>query len=341
MKKKWKRWLAGVLTLVVISTCMAVPAAAADREGRSLIEQIQQDDLNGMTDDAIAHLVAWMTTNEPQSLFPQLSRTIINSPLGKVFDQHYDAEHFKVTSFDGTRLNCTLFRSPKGCERDGMKHVVISAHGYQVNSLVAAAQVPLFTDLGYDVVTFDQRQTGDSDHPKCTMGYNEGKDVGSIASWVRQKYGEDVVLGIYGHSMGAATVMMYSSHDPNLAFLIEDCGYASLKGTMKDIRDRYLKFVDFDNFYERAKRYANVNGVTYDDVEPIESVRNLNPDVPALFIHGENDHYINPNNVTELYNAKRGKKAIKTFKMADHDMSQLQFMTYNKTIQDFIHQNNL
>lgn len=355
MKKTWKRLTAGVLSLVVLSAALAVPAMAGGQNPtrgssagstgtapkNSLIEQIQQDDLRGMTDDAIAHLVAWMTTNEPQSLFPQLSRTIINSPAGKSFDQVYSAEHFTVTSFDGTKLNCTLFHSPKGCKRDGKNHVLISAHGFQVNQLVAVAQVPVFADLGYDVVTFDQRQTGDSDHTKCTMGYNEGKDVGCITSWVRARYGDDVVLGLNGHSMGAATVMMYCSHDPNLAFMIEDCGYASLKGVMQDIQSRYLKFVDFDDFYSHALRYANVNGVTYDDVEPIESVRNLDPSVPVLFIHGENDHYINPSNVTALYNAKRGKKEIKTFKGADHDMSQLQFATYNKAIQNFIQSNNL
>lgn len=348
MKKIWKKWIAMLLALAVMAGCFAMPALAAGQnpaagqtQKKSLMEMIQEDDLSGMTADAVAHLVTWFTTNEPQSIFPVLERAVVASPAGKAVDQKYNAEHFTVTSFDGTKLNCTLFHTPKGCERNGKKHVVLCAHGFQVDQLVAEFQLPLFADLGYDVVTFDQRQSGLSDKTKCTMGYNEGKDCGVIASWIRQQYGEDVVLGLCGHSMGAATVMMYSSQDPNLAFLIEDCGYASLKGLMQDIQSKYLKFVDFDEFYSRALRYSNVNGVTYDDVEPIESIKKLDPNVPALFIHGTADLYVNPDNVTKLYNAKQGKKVMKTFKGAGHDQSQLQMISYNNTIREFIQSNNL
>lgn len=342
MKKIWKEWVALLLALVVMASVFAVPSLAADQTQRkSLMEMIQEDDLSGMTDDAVAHLVAWFTTNEPQQIFPMLERAVVTSPVGKAVDQKYNAEHFTVTSFDGTKLNCTLFHTPKGCERNGKKHVVLCAHGFQVDQLVAEFQLPLFADLGYDVVTFDQRQSGLSDKTKCTMGYNEGKDCGAIATWIRQQYGEDVVLGLCGHSMGAATVMMYSSQDPNLAFLIEDCGYASLKDLMQDIQSKYLKFVNFDDFYVRANRYAEVNGVNYDMVEPIESIKKLDPNVPALFIHGTGDLYVNPDNVTLLYNAKQGKKTMKTFTGAGHDQSQLQMISYNNTIREFIQSNNL
>lgn len=347
MKKHAKKLAAALLSLVMMASCMAVPALAAGSSSnnelmdKSLIEQIQDDDLSGMTADAVAHIVAWFTTNEPQQIFPILEKAVVASPIGTTVDSIYNAEHFTVTSFDGTKLNCTVFHAPNGCERDGKKHVVLCAHGFQVDQLVSDFQLPLFADLGYDVVTFDQRQSGLSDKTKCTMGYNEAKDCGAIASWIREQYGDDVVLGLNGHSMGAATVMMYSSQDPNLAFLIEDCGYASLKGLMNDIQSKYLSFVDFDEFYKRANRYADVNGVNYDMVEPIESIKQLDPDVPALFIHGTGDMYVSPDNVTLLYNAKQGKKTMKTFTGAGHDQSQLQMISYNKTIRDFIQSNNL
>lgn len=116
-------------------------------------------------------------------------------------------------------------------------------------------------------------------------------------------------------------VMMASPHVKNLAFLIEDCGYADLKGTMKDICDSYLKFVDFDNFYEAANRYATVGDVNYDSVKPINAIRALDPSVPALFLHGEGDTYIAPKNVKKLYKAKRGIREMKTFPLAGHSQS--------------------
>ncbi len=344
MKKNvMKRIVTLVIALAMLVVC-AVPAFAAngkgDADSDSLIERIQHDDLQGMTDDAIAHLVAFATTNNPQTLFPELSRTIIRSDAFQSIAQIYKMKQFYLESFDGTNLKVSRFKSPNGCEWDGKKHVVIVAHGFQVNQLAAMVQVPMFADMGYDVITWDQRQAGDSDQTKCTMGANESKDCGEIAKWVRAKYGDDVVLGLYGQSMGAATVMMYAPNDPNLAFLIEDCGYADLKATMKDIQSSYLTFVDFDNFYEAANRYATVGDVNYDSVKPIKAIRALDPSVPALFLHGEGDTYIAPKNVKKLYNAKKGIKEMKTFPLAGHSQSYyFDIIGYTECVANFLAEN--
>lgn len=335
-----KRVATLLVALVMLCVC-AVPAfAKGDADSDSLIERIQHDDLQGMTDDAMAHVIAFATTNNPQNLFPELSRTIIRSAPFQAIGKEYKMKQFYFKSFDGTNLKVTHFQSPKGCEWDGKKHVAILAHGFQVNQLAAMPQVPLFADLGYDVITWDQRQAGDSDQVKCTMGANESKDCLELVKWVRQKYGDDVVLGLYGQSMGAATVMMASSQVKDLGWLIEDCGYADLKGTMKDIAGSYLKFIDFDKFYEAANRYATVGDVNYDSVKPIRSIRALDPSVPALFLHGEGDTYIAPKNVKKLYNAKRGVKAMKTFPLAGHSQScYLYLVSYNQCIADFLEAN--
>lgn len=328
MKKNILKRLVTLAVAFVMLVVCAVPAFAAngktqkgDADSDSLIERIQHDDLQGMTDDAMAHLVAWATTNNPENLFPELSRQLLRNHPVKDIAAIYQMKQFYFESFDGTNLKVSHFRSPKGCEWDGKKHVVICAHGFQTNQIAAMLQVPMFADLGYDVITWDQRQAGDSDQTKCTMGANESKDCLELVKWVRAKYGKDVVLGLYGQSMGAATVMMASPHVKNLAFLIEDCGYADLKGTMKDIAGSYLPFINFDNFYEAANRYATVGDVNYDSVKPIKAIRALGPEVPALFLHGEGDTYIAPKNVKKLYNAKRGIRKMKTFPLAGHSQS--------------------
>ncbi len=345
-KNHFRTLIALVLALMMLATG-TVTAFAAETSKKSptadlsLMERIQNDDLGGMTADALAHVVTWATKENPQTLLPELSRAVINSPVGQAADSYYEAEHFYVTSFDGTKINCTLFKSKQGSQWNGKGHVVICAHGFQVNQLAAMLQVPMFTDLGYDVITFDQRQAGDSDHTKSTMGVNEAKDVGAIADWTRARYGEDVVLGIYGQSMGAATVMTYSSQDPNLGFLIEDCGYASFKGTCRNIAGKYLPFVDFDEFWKYAVPYSDVNGVTYDDCNPIESVKQLDPNVPAMFIHGEGDMYIDPENVDLLYDAKQGIKTKKTYPLVGHSQSQMFVKSYPQDIENFLAENGL
>lgn len=350
MKKSiLKRVTTLALALVMLVICM-VPSfakdtkadihAEGDADSESLIERIQHDDLRGMTNDAVAHLVAYTTTNNPQQLFPEVSRAMMRTSAFRSIAKVYQMKQFYLKSFDGTHLKVSHFKSPKGCKWDGKKHVVICAHGFQTNQIAAMLQVPMFADLGYDVITWDQRQAGDSEHPKCTMGANESRDCGEIAKWVRNKYGKDVVLGLYGQSMGAATVMMYAPHDPNLAFLIEDCGYADAKATMHDIQKQYLKFIDFDEFYKAANRYATVGDVNYDSVKPINAIRAMKPSVPALFLHGEGDLYIAPKNVKMLYKAKRGVKAMKTFPLAGHSQSYFYDpVGYTKCVTNFLDKN--
>ena len=114
-----KRVVTLLVALVMLCVC-AVPAfAKGDADSDSLIERIQHDDLQGMTDDAMAHVIAFATTNNPQNLFPELSRTVIRSAPFQAIGKAYKMKQFNFKSFDGTNLKVTHFTSPKGCEWDG------------------------------------------------------------------------------------------------------------------------------------------------------------------------------------------------------------------------------
>lgn len=273
--------------------------------------------------EVMARGVAWFTTHEPQQVPLPLVDLVKKSPVGKAIKNHYKAEAFEVRSFDGTRIAGTVWHNPKGCEWNGKKHVVLLQHGFEVQQMVMLFNLPFFTTNGYDCVTIDLRRSGISDMDKfCTMGYNEAKDVASAAKWVREQYGEDVVFGLYGQSMGSATIMQYSPEDPNLAFMIEDCGYANLKNTIHEIQSRVLKFVNFEEFYPRVLKYAEVDGVTYDDVSAIDAIRRLDPEVPTMYLHSTGDTYIAPKNVEVLFEARPGtKKEMHTYSIAPHSAS--------------------
>ena len=295
-----------------------------------------------MKDKAIAEVmaraVAWFTTNNPQNVpAPMVAAVKKLPPMQKFFETH-DVYEGTLESFDGLKIAFTRFRSKKGCNWDGKNHVIVIVHGFQVQQAIMWLCMPFFLPLGYDCVTVDLRTAGLSEGKGInTMGYNEAKDVGEVCKWIRKEYGDDVVLGLYGQSMGSATIMQYSADDPNLGFIIEDCGYASMKGTVQELRDRLLKFVDFDEFYPRVLKYATVDGVTYDDVEPIESIRKLDPDIPMLILHSIPDAYIVCDNADLIYEAKQGKKEIQKFTIAPHSASCfLHPIQYKKAIDGFM-----
>lgn len=287
--------------------------------------------------EGAARAVAWFTTSEPQNIPNQLVAVLKKLPVTPYIRKRYNTETFTFQSFDDLTLHGTVFHSVKGCNWDGKNHVVLLVHGFQVQQAVMWPEMAFFLPHGYDCVTIDLRASGLSDKTKCTMGYFESMDVAKACEWIREKYGDDVVLGLYGQSMGSATIMRYSSEDPNLGFLIEDCGYASLSDTVREIHDRLLGFVDWDEFYPKVLKYAEVSGVTYEDVQPIESIKKLDPDIPMLCLHSLPDAYIVCDNVDKVYEAKRGKKEIHKYTLAPHSGSfMFHPIQYNKDISDFL-----
>ena len=91
----------------------------------------------------------------------------------------------------------------------------------------------IFHDLGFDCVLYDQRNHGRSDKAITTMGVCESRDLAAVCDWVREKFGEAIVLGTHGESMGAATVMLHSALDGRLAFAMEDCGYSNFSKELR------------------------------------------------------------------------------------------------------------
>lgn len=294
--------------------------------------------------DVVARGVAAFTTKNFQNVPRPLVAAVKKTPvLADLVRKRYKVDVTTLPSFDGLKLNVTRFHAVKGCNWDGKNHVILLVHGFQVQQAMMWFNLPFFLPHGYDCVTVDLRTAGLSEGAGInTMGYNEAKDVAEVCKWIRKEYGDDVVLGLYGQSMGSATIMTYSSQDPNLGFIIEDCGYASLKDTVQNIHDRFLKFVDWDEFYKKAVKYATVGDVSYDDVVPIESVKKLDPDVPMMILHSIPDAYIVVENADRIYEAKRGKKEMHKYTLAPHSASFfLHPVQYKKHIDGFLKTNGL
>ena len=289
--------------------------------------------------EGMARAVAAFTTKNFQNVPRPLVAAVKKTPVAADFVRNrYQTEVFEVPSFDGLKLNVTRFRAVKGCNWNGKNHVVLLVHGFQVQQAMMWFTLPFFLPHGYDCVTVDLRTAGLSEGTGInTMGYNEAKDVGEVCKWIRKEYGDDVVLGLYGQSMGSATIMQYCSADPNLGFIIEDCGYASMTDTVHEIQSRLLKFVDWDAFYPKVIKYATIDGITYDDVRPIDSVAKLDPDVPMMILHSLPDAYIVVDNADRIYEAKRGKKEIHKYTLAPHSASFFMHpIQYKKDIDAFL-----
>src|SRR5574344_1166854 len=111
----------------------------------------------------------------------------------------------------------------------GSKKFVILCHGHCSNREGSLRYSLIFNELGFSTIIYDQRSHGDNKHKQITMGYLESQDLVEIINKTYKEYGDDIVLGLAGVSMGGATVLLSTKYQQKVNFIVDDCGYGSLK----------------------------------------------------------------------------------------------------------------
>lgn len=215
------------------------------------------------------------------------------------------------------------------------KKFVICMHGHISNRESSLKYAYAFYRLGYSLLFFDHRSHGENVRGIVTMGYQEHKDALEIIKQIRDKFGEDIEIGLFGCSMGGATSLLCVGEAERLSFVVSDCAFASVRDLVKCFIKQHhsLSFpiLQFTGLFLKKKYHFS-----YKDSCPKETLKK-NKDVPILFIHGSKDDLVYPNNVDMLYSNDNGPKELVIFEGADHCGSVSQDKDrYYKVIEDFI-----
>ena len=220
---------------------------------------------------------------------------------------------------------------------DGKQRAVILSHGWTSNHITMLTYGKLYQELGFNVIGYDHRYHGRSDKgpgAHCTMGYYEHKDLIGLANYVRQFFPEDTIWGIQGESMGSATAMMAAPEIPWLSFVVEDCGYSTMRKEMTDnLRSKHLPAFPILNMGNAIlkKRYK----MDMDMVTPEKSVERI--EVPMLFCQGDHDTFVPTRFIYDVYNAKKDKKEMHLFKDSEHAESIWDHTDeYRQVLKDFL-----
>lgn len=213
--------------------------------------------------------------------------------------------------------------------------IVVMVHGYTGNHYQMHLYIPLFAKLGYNIVTYDARAHGCSKGGMTSFGHFEEQDLAAIVNYFQARYPK-AEIGLFGQSMGAATVMLYGGkHSDQIAFIIEDCGYSSAKETLRHLYQR--AHVPFFPLYGLFRVMANVS-YHFDFSKVNVEAAIVSSRVPTLFIHGKKDDTVPYWMATYLYERKKGKyDQLFTVDEANH----LEAYTkdergYSKAVQTFI-----
>ncbi len=141
------------------------------------------------------------------------------------FNEQYSPEMAVVTAEDGNEVPMAVFADDK---RENTAILVHGAGGDHV-SMYPVAEI--YLKNGWNVVTIDQRASGDSQDDKVSFGYFEKLDVEAAVLYAKNELLSSKVV-VHGQSMGAATVALYAATEnarENVDAVILDSSFDSME----------------------------------------------------------------------------------------------------------------
>ena len=125
------------------------------------------------------------------------------------FEASYDAENFVLEASDGVRVPVTYYANGK---EYGTEPIVILVHGAGGDHVSTYPLAEEYLKHGWQVLSYDQRGSGDSSDDKVSFGYFEQLDTACVVDYaVNTLHCSRIV--VHGQSMGAATVALYATSE--------------------------------------------------------------------------------------------------------------------------------
>lgn len=206
-------------------------------------------------------------------------------------------------SSDGLSLWAKEYRQPQSSDL-----WVIGVHGYLTEHSSVEDICYEYFKRGYNVLLPDLRGHGNSQGDYVGMGLHDAQDV---LDWIQVILEEQPQASfvLHGVSMGAATVMIAAGMEdlpPQVLAVVEDCGYTnSYQMMIEQLNYRYnlpgFPIVPMANFMAEFRTNYDLR-----DANPMEFLQQAT--LPILFIHGDQDIFVQPYMHTELVAAYEGPK---------------------------------
>lgn len=215
--------------------------------------------------------------------------------------ENLEYEELEIVSHDGFKLRGYYYNKYKDS-----KKVMIIHHGYTANHYVCLQFLDIFFDEGFNVLLVDMRSHGESEGQYITYGYEEQKDLNLWVELIREKIGEDGIIGLHGQSMGGATVLTYGgNYSKKVDFIIADCAYSNGKEILRyQFKQEEVPFFPVYNIVNREIRKKC--GFDMNKISPIDDIKDK--DIPVLFIHGTADTVVPVTMSEEMFKVKKGNK---------------------------------
>lgn len=275
-------------------------------------------------------------TRELHDIEKSYNRYVENNLFDEALYNSASKEDITLKSFDGLNLTSTLIMN----ENPTNKFIVL-VHGVSICYVGSLKYFDIFYRNGFNVLIVNQRRHGKSEGKYSTYGFYEKYDVNMWIEYLKSRFGNDIILGLHGESMGAGTVMETIPLNDSIKFVIEDCGYSNFHELIgfqitHEYKNRLVRKIlrpslIFANFFMKTKAKFSMKKIV-----PIDIVASTS--LPMMFVHGKEDYFVPWYMAVDLYKAKtKGYKELYLVEGAKHaEALEVNKILYEKKIMTFI-----
>ncbi len=275
-------------------------------------------------------------TRELHDIEKSYTRYVENNLFDEALYNSVSKEDITLKSFDGLNLTSTLIMNENPTNK-----FIILVHGVSICYVGSLKYFDIFYKNGFNVLIVNQRRHGKSEGKYSTYGFYEKYDVNMWIEYLKSRFGNDIILGLHGESMGAGTVMETIPLNDSIKFVIEDCGYSNFHELIgfqithayknRLVRKILRPSLIFANFFMKTKAKFSMKKIV-----PIDIVSSTL--LPMMFIHGKEDYFVPWYMAVDLYKAKtKGYKELYLVEGAKHaEALEVNKILYEKKIMTFI-----
>ena len=220
-----------------------------------------------------------------------------------------DKTDYTVKGYEDYILHVEFLKNPSETDR----YIIIS-HGYTDNRIGSLKYARMYLELGFNCIIYDLRGHGLNEKTFTTYGVLEARDLICLINDTKSRYQDISLLGLHGESLGAATTITSLKYKPAVDFVVADCGFSDIENVL---RDGYRKahapvfLVDIASFGAVIRYHYSLK-----KMRPIDSL--VDNEIPIMFIHGENDTFITPENSVNMSKKTKGISRLHIVPGAEH-----------------------
>lgn len=193
-------------------------------------------------------------------------------------------------------------------QKEGNHNIAVLVHGMGGTKESMADLVEGFLDIGYDVLAYDQRNSGENMADYNTFGVLESDDTLAALSYIVPKYKDkyqDAKSILWGESYGGLTsIIAAGREDYYIDYLILDSSMSDGRILLEEVMEDATKGQDIPMSYLMAagdwySRFAV--GIKFSDFDGLKWIKNVTK--PVLITNSNDDTLTPPYMAEDIFKA--------------------------------------